>query len=328
MNARSTRIIGWCAVLCAGVAIAGCGGGGSSSGSGSGGGSGRTAVDVQDVAGIPADYLTAGVKKGFFAKHGLDVTVKPAAGGAAIIPAVVSGGVEFGGSNVVSVLLAATKGLPIKLIAPGTFGPASKKADWSAILVKGNSRIRSPKDLEGATIAVNTLNNVATETARAALENLGVDASKVRYTEVDFPDMLAALAQGRVDAAFEIEPFVTAGLKQGDRRIVSPYYDTKPDLQIGTYVASTKYVKEHPDVVKAFQAGLADTARFVSSKPGAFRKVLAAEGIKGAQDIELPTWKPRVDTASLNTQAALMRKFGMISRQPPIRDLVYTGGGQ
>jgi NitT/TauT family transport system substrate-binding protein len=330
MSARSARIIGWCAVLGAVVAIAGCGGGGGGGGGGSssgGGGSGRTAVEVQDVAGIPSDYLTAGVKKGFFKKHGLDVTVKTAAGGAAIIPAVVSGDVQFGGSNVVSVLLGATKGLPIKLVAPGTFGPASKKADWSAILVKGDSPIRSPKDLEGKTIAVNTLNNVATETARAALENLGVDATRVKYTEIDFPDMLAALQQGRVDAAFEIEPFVTAGLNQGDRRIVSPYYDTKPGLQIGTYVASEKYVQENPDVVKAFQAGLADTARFVSSQPDAFRKVLAAEGIKGAQDIRLPTWKPQVDMASLKTHASLMQKFDMISEQPPIKDLVSTGTG-
>jgi NitT/TauT family transport system substrate-binding protein len=331
MSVRPARMTGWCAVLCAVAALAGCGGGGGGGGggssAGSGGDSGRTAVDVQDVAGIPSDYLTAGVKKGFFRKHGLDVTVKTAAGGAAIIPAVVSGDVEFGGSNVVSVLLGATKGLPIKLVAPGTFGPTSEKADWSAILVKGDSGIRTPRDLEGRTIAVNTLNNVATETARAALENLGVDATTVKYTEIDFPDMLAALDQGRVDAAFEIEPFVTAGLSQGDRRIVSPYYATKPGLQIGTYVASEKYVQENPDVVKAFQAGLADTARFVSSQPDAFRKVLASEGIKGAQKILLPTWKPEVDIASLNTHASLMKKFDMISEQPPIRDLVSTDAG-
>jgi NitT/TauT family transport system substrate-binding protein len=147
----------------------------------------------------------------------------------------------------------------------------------------------------------------------------------VKFTEIDFPDMLAALGQGRVDAAFEIEPFVTAGLSQGDRAIVSPYYSTKPGLQIGSYVARDDYVKQHPKVVKAFQAGLADTARFVSTQPDEFRKVLAAEGIKSAKTLLLPTWKPNVDVASLNTHVSLMRKFGLISKQPPIEDLLSSG---
>ena len=116
------------------AALAGCGGD-DDEGTPSGGGGGRTAVTVQDVAGIPSEFLGAGVKQGFFSKRGLDVTVKTAAGGAAIIPAVVSGGPQFGGSNVVSVLIAATKGLPIHMVAAGTFGPQAEKDDGSAVLV-------------------------------------------------------------------------------------------------------------------------------------------------------------------------------------------------
>ena len=306
------------------AAFAGCGGD-DDEGTPSGGAEGRTAVTVQDVAGIPSEFLTAGVKQGFFSKRGLDVTVKTAAGGAAIIPAVVSGDTQFGGSNVVSVLIAATKGLPIHMVAAGTFGPQAEKDDWSAVLVKDASPIRSARDLEGKTMAVNTLQNVATETAIAALDKLGADASKVKFTEVDFPDMLAAVDAGRVDAAFEIEPFVTAGMGQGLRRVVSPYYGTKPDLQIGSYVATKEYVQEHPDVVKAFRDGVQDTAAWAEENPDDFRKALAAGGVKGAEDMKLPTWKGAIDPDSLETHATLMRQQGLIEEEPPLDDVVAPG---
>jgi NitT/TauT family transport system substrate-binding protein len=310
------------------AALAGCGGDDSgNSGSSAGGGGDRTKVTVQDVAGIPSEFLTAGVKQGFFAKRGLDVTVQKAAGGAAIIPAVVSGDAQIGGSNVVSVLIAAEKGLPIKLVAAGTFGPKTEKDDWSAVLVKGNA-IRSPKDLEGKTMAVNTLKNVATETATAALENVGVDASKVKFTEVDFPDMLGALDAGRVDSIFEIEPFVTAGLSRGLHRVLSPYYATKPDLEIGSYVMSEQYAGKNPDVAEAFRAGVQDTAAWVQANPDEFRKVLSAEGVKGAEDLKLPTWKGAVDRASLETHAKLMQQQGLIEKAPSLDDLLASGAAQ
>jgi NitT/TauT family transport system substrate-binding protein len=309
------------------VVLAGCGGDDGTEGTPAGKGTERTAVTVQDVAGIPSEFLAAGVKQGFFEKRALDVTVKTAAGGAAIIPAVVSGDVQIGGSNVVSVLIAATKGLPIQMVAAGTFGPQTKEDDWSAVLVKEGS-IRSPKDLEGKTMAVNTLQNVATETATAALENVGVDASKVKFTEVDFPDMLGALGAGRVDSVFEIEPFVTAGLGRGFRRVLSPYYETKPDLQIGSYVMSKQYLEGHPKVAEAFRAGVDDTAAWVREHPDEFRRVLAAGGVKGAQDLKLPNWKGAIDRASLETHMKLMRAQGLIEKAPSLDDVVAPGSAK
>ena len=212
-------------------------------------------MSVQDTAGVPSAFLEYGVEQGFFDDQRLDVEVTPSQGGATVVPAVVSGDSDIAGSNVVSVLLAQSKDIPIKIVAPGTFVRTDEKQDFSAILVPGDSDIRSPRDLEGKTLAVNTLENVAELTAKESLTKQGVDVSGIELAEVDFPDMNGALAQGRVDAAFQIEPFVSLGLKEGNRVIDRPYVGTKPGLQIGSYFTSEQFLAENADVVDALQAG-------------------------------------------------------------------------
>jgi NitT/TauT family transport system substrate-binding protein len=185
--------------------------------------------------------------------------------------------------------------------------------------VAGDSDIRSPKDLEGKTLAVNTLKNVAELTAKASLEKQGVDVDTIKLTEVDFPDMNAALTQGRVDAAFQIEPFVSLGVKEGARIIDRPYVGTKPGLQIGCYFTSEQYLAENEDVVQSFREGVAETADAIAKDPAAFRKFLPeASEIPppAAQKAILPEWKAKSDQGSLDLTAELMQRYGVTEEKP------------
>ena len=293
---------------------------------GGGGGTGEPAVvRVQDTAGVPSAFLEYGVKEGLFEKRRLDVEVTPSQGGATVVPAVVAGDTDIGGSNLVSVLLAQSKDIPVKIVAPGTFVRGKPDQDFSAILVAGDGDIREPADLEGKTLAVNTLKNVAEVTAKASLAKQGVDVSKVELAEVDFPDMNAALAQGRVDAAFQIEPFVSLGVKEGYRIIDRPYVGTKPGLQIGCYFASEQYLSENEDVVKRFREGVADTAAAIARDPAAFRAFLpeAAEiPPPAAKQAVLPAWKAASDQASLELTAELMERYGVTDEKPETADAI------
>ena len=304
------------ALLLALLAFSGCGGG---DGGGETEAGGQASLRVQDTAGVPSAFLEYGVQKGFFEDHQLDVEVTPSQGGATVVPAVVSGDSDIAGSNLVSVLLAQAKDIPIKIVAPGTFVRTSEKQDFSAILVPGDSDIRSPQDLEGKTLAVNTLENVAELTAKESLSKQGVDVSGIKLTEVDFPDMNGALAQGRVDAAFQIEPFVSLGLKEGYRAIDRPYVGTKPGLQIGSYFTSEQFLAENGDVVDRFRQGVADTAAAIAEQPEDFRKFLPeASEIPppAAQQAVLPEWKAENDPASLDLTAALMERYGVVEEKP------------
>jgi NitT/TauT family transport system substrate-binding protein len=309
-DVRSIRLFSSMTLLAAALLGAGCGGGddgGSAAGE-------QASVRVQDTAGVPSAFLEYGVQEGFFKDRKLDVEVTPAQGGATAVPAVVSGDMDIAGSNLVSVLLAQGKDIPLEIIAPGTFVRNDPKQDFSAIIVAGDSDIRSPQDLEGKTLAVNTLKNVAELTAKASLAKKGVDVERIELAEVDFPDMNGALSAGRVDAAFQIEPFVSLALSEGHRIVDRPYVGTKPGLQIGCYFTSTQYMEQNEDVVERFQEGVADTAEAISKDPAAFRDFLPeASEIPppAAQKAILPTWKAESDQASLDLTSELMERYGV-----------------
>jgi NitT/TauT family transport system substrate-binding protein len=292
---------------------------------GGGGDAEQARVRVQDTAGVPSAFLEFGVQQGFFRDRQLDVQVTPSQGGATVVPAVVSGDTDIGGSNLVSVLLAQGKDIPVKIVAPGTFVRGEREQDFSAILVAGDSDIRSPKDLEGKILAVNTLKNVAELAAKASLAKQGVDVGEIELAEVDFPDMNGALTQGRVDAAFQIEPFVSLGVAEGHRIIDRPYVGTKPGLQIGCYFTSEQYLSENGDVVERFQQGVADTAEAIARDPGAFREFLPeASEIPppAAQKAILPAWKADNDQASLDLTADLMERYGVTEERPDTSEAV------
>src|SRR5690606_27257245 len=120
--------------------------------------------------------------------------------------------------------------LPVKIIAQGVLGADNEEDAWGELLVLKDGPIQEPKDLEGRTIAANTLNNICEVTIKASLEKEGVDVSKVEFTEVPFPEMNAALESEQIDAACAVEPFVTQG-EAGQAEALLPFYlNTAPNL--------------------------------------------------------------------------------------------------
>ncbi len=82
------------------LATAACGSSdsGSSGGSSSSGGVTTVKLGLIPIVDVAPVYL--GVKKGFYEKHGLKLSITTAQGGAAIVPGVVSGQFQFGLSNI------------------------------------------------------------------------------------------------------------------------------------------------------------------------------------------------------------------------------------
>jgi NitT/TauT family transport system substrate-binding protein len=273
-------------------------------------------INVAETAGIPSAFLNYGVEQGFFKNEGLNITVDTSAGGAAAVPGLVSGSLQLAGSNTVSALLAASKGLPISIIAPGTFASDTKDKDFSAVIVAKDSNIQKPADLAGKTIAVNTLENIGDVTISAALEMQGVDITGIKFVEIGFPEMVPALERGQIDAAWVIEPFVSIGTASGNRPILRPYVDSHPGLMVGSYLATNEYLDKNPKVIAAFRKGIEATAKAVSEDPKAFRAVLpqlAKVSPAVAESMTLPTWKSDVDVESLKFIEEQMRAHEVLT---------------
>src|SRR5687768_10341200 len=123
--------------------LAGCGGGDEESAAPAGEG-GTTKLAVQETAGVPSAFVAFGIEKGFFEKQQLEIDLQPTQGGAATIPALVSGDIQVGGSNVVSLLLASSKDLPIRAIAGGTSAQPAGEKDFGALLAAKGKGIGEP----------------------------------------------------------------------------------------------------------------------------------------------------------------------------------------
>src|SRR6266496_905076 len=214
------------AALLAGAAACG----GSSGGGSSQGGVDKVTVGVIPIVDVAPIYL--GKQLGYFSDAKIDLTLQQTQGGAAIVPAVVSGQYQFGFSNMTSLLIAQSKGLPLKVVAAGNSSTGQAGADFGAVVVPQDSPIHTAKDLEGRSVAVNNLNNIGDTTVRASVRKAGGDPSKVKFTELAFPDMPAALAGHRVDAAWVVEPFLTVATQQGNRVVAWNFVDTAPNLMI------------------------------------------------------------------------------------------------
>jgi ABC-type phosphate/phosphonate transport system substrate-binding protein len=225
-------------VAASALALAACssgdsGGSGTGTGAATGGGTTPITVGVIPIVDVAPIYL--GVKQGFFSDEGLDVKLETASGGAAIVPAVTSGQYQFGFSNSTSLILATSSGLKLKAVTEGVSTTGVDGKDFGGVIVPAGSAIKSAKDLEGKTVAVNTLNNINTTTINKAVRDAGGDPSKVKYTELGFPDIVAAVKKGDVDAGQVVEPFLTQAEGQGMTDILSNYVATDPDLTISMY---------------------------------------------------------------------------------------------
>jgi NitT/TauT family transport system substrate-binding protein len=269
-----------------------------------------------------------GIETGFYSTQILHLDLPPTQGGAATIPALVSGDIQVGGSNVVSLLLASSKNLPIRAIAGGTNAQPSGEKDFGALLTAKGKGISKPEDLEGKTVAVNTLNNIAEVVVKAALEKRGVDPDSLKLSEVPFPEMEPALAKGSVDAAFSIEPFVTQSVQKGDEVLGYSYVDTESEMQVGAYAVTDQFAQADPEAVKAFQAAIKETAGYVAAHEDEFRTFLSESAKippKLAKTIELPTWTGEVNADSVANTAQLMQKYGVVKGEIDISKLLQGG---
>ncbi|KMS76672.1 nitrate ABC transporter substrate-binding protein [Streptomyces viridochromogenes] len=277
-------------------------------------------IPIVDVAPL---YL--GQKQGFFEKQGLKLEFTPAQGGAAIVPGVVSGQFQFGFSNVTSLMVAQTNGLPVQAVANGIASTGVRGKDFNGLMVKKDSPVKSPKRLEGKKVAINTLKNINETAVRQAVRKAGGDPDKVELVEMAFDQMPAALDQGQIDAACVVEPATATIRSQGGREIASPLVDVAPEVTVAMYFTSTQYAQQHPDVVKKFQDATAESLAYAEAHPDEARQIVTTYTKIPASVLEqviLPKWPSEPNRASIEALMKLGEEDGLFKKTPDLDALL------
>jgi NitT/TauT family transport system substrate-binding protein len=279
-------------------------------------------IAIVDVAPI---YL--GKQKGFFSKRNIDVSMETSQGGAAIVPGVVSGQFQFGFSNVTSLLLAKSNNIPIKMVNNGVASSGTPGDDFSGVVVKGDSPIKTAADLAGKSVSVNTLKNIGDTTVRASVRKAGGDPKTVKFVELPLPNMGAALQAGQVDAIWVVEPFLTAAKDQGGRVVAWNFAEAVPNLTVATYFTSQQMISGNADLVKRFKEAIAESLAYASSHADEVRAIIPTyTTIKAdvAGKLTLPKWPADINTASLQAMEDLAIGDGLLTQEkaPKIADLL------
>jgi len=106
---------------------------------------------------------------------------------------------------------------------------------------------------------VSGLNDLTYYATRAWIDKHGGNSAAVKFIELPFPAMAAAVAQRRIDAAYVIEPFLTASA--GDLHILSRAAESvAPRYQATGWIASESWLQSHADVALRFGSVMRRTA--------------------------------------------------------------------
>ncbi len=218
------------------------------------------------------------------------------------------------------------KGIPFVIIAPAGVINGSKAI--GGIVISESSVIKTAKDFNGKTFGTSGHNKLAENLQRAWVDKNGGDSSTMKFVEIPFPQIGDALAAGRIDAAYLVEPFLTiAKQKNNGGNLLSTGDDAiAPVYLASAWYAMSAWAKAHPDLVVRFATAMAEAGRWANANPAKVVPIVAAH-LKA--DPAVTAAAPRTDYTDRLVAAQIQPWIDITARYAkfppfPSADLVYS----
>ena len=288
---------------------------GAAGGDATGGSGGSVAITMGVLPIVPSAALQLGIDEGIFAEHGFDVTLDSGQGGAALLPAVVSGQMQFAISNPLSIMLAQGQGLDVRMVT-GYSHALEEGEDITSVWSQADSGISSPADLEGRTVAVNNLKTMGEVTIREVVERDGGDPDAINFVELGFPDMPAALEQGNIDAAWVPEPFQTILKNSGAQLVTYNYQETVPGVSTMSVITAGTLAESDPELVDEFVSAVDEVTAFAQENPDKVRETLTTfldMDSELADQVLMENFGAQMNEESMQKLAELSLKHGVLT---------------
>lgn len=287
----------------------------------------QASADVLRVATIPIDagaqaYYAADA--GFFRNAGLNVQVEPLTTGSAIGAALISGAINVGFSNLLSLAAARENGLPLRLLFPGSL--YSGKTPATLLLVARDNTFKDAKDLNGMTVGVPGLGNVTDLGVLAWSDQHGGDSKSIKFVEFPPAELAAAVEQHRVNAAIVTEPFVTAA--GGRLRELAPGMSSiGHEFVIGGWAVSKAWADANRATAQTFAEVFAKTARWANTHHAESAAILS-KFTKVSPDVAArmvrTAYAEHVDLATIQPELDAAVKYGLLKTSVSAADLLWT----
>lgn len=275
-------------------------------------------------------------RKGYFKELGIDIEFVPFPSSVEMLPAVAAGNVDVaGGVAGVGLFKAAQRGLGIKVIADkGTNIPG--KSYFDLVIARDKAvAITDYRDLKGRRIALVSRGTVDEIFVGKALSRGGLTRDDVEFVVMEsFGDLNAALADGAVDAAMHIEPWITLGEEEGILDRWRDATDFAPGMQIAVVLASPSFLAEQQEAARRFMVaylkGLRDyhdafaRARNTDEIVRIMTEYTPLEDAAQWKDVHVPGLNPDgyVDKDSLAGQLQWFREQGYFRGEVDLEQLV------
>ncbi len=236
-------------------------------------------VGVTGVAPEMATYQA--LERGYFQDEGLEVELVPVRGIVEQVGLLATGQLQFGNGGVdPGVFNAAQREIGLKLITT-VVSATAKNPGGAALLVRqdlvDSGQYQGLSDLKGLTIAVSVIGTTSQSNVEKALAKGGLSVDDVTLVAVSFPDMMTALVNKAVDAAWQVEPFVAITNSRGIAKTVASAGEVFSDAIGLVMVISPVFAAEQPEAAQrfftAYLRGVRDYCRaFVSNENPAGRE--------------------------------------------------------
>jgi NitT/TauT family transport system substrate-binding protein len=222
-------------------------------------------------------------EKGYFREQGLSVEITPFASATEIVAPLGNNQLDVGGGAPSAGLgNAIARGIPLKIVADK--GSAPPGFGYAGVLIRqelwDSGAIRSVADMRGRRLGINS---TAGNTLEAAMDRLlreaNLSTADIELVLLPFSDQPGALANGGIDLAFPIEPFVAFSVEQGVAHLFRRVDEFYPGQQIAVVFYGKEFAEQRPEIGRRFMLAYLRAARdyndaFAKNDPAKRREVV------------------------------------------------------
>ncbi len=240
--------------------------------------------NVTHAQGVIGAQTTRTGQGWFEERLGPDVVVQwyPFNAGPSAMEAIFAGTIDltYVGPNPTLNAYIRSRGEEIRVLAGAAEGGA-------ALVVQGDGRIVQPGDFQGRRIATPQLGNTQDVAARAWLRKQGfaitLTGGDAQVIPTANPDQLALFQQGKIDAVWTVEPWVSRLEKEAGGRVFLEQGDALTTI----LVASVELLKKRPALAEKFVAAHTELTAWLGEHPEAARE-LVRSGLSAEVRREIP----------------------------------------